>query len=920
MSQQQQQHPQVFGSGSNYNPSLIHPQQLNPAVVQNHHFDLQLQQISNASMHMDFARRQQYYPQINSVPHEMSSLIGDVQSIAKTQMFQQSPNIQPSTEVIRTPQTFGTILQSPPAPHQQLLFPQQSTSNNNYMPDLASSLAAHQQYLLLAQQQQYLEQQKQQIHCQQQRQQVASSSIASTSTSNPYVHQSYPPQHQPQTSQQPIFPLKVSNQNLASSSFEHKEKPQLIQKMKSPENPKILAEKELELQAKRKAQENAKQSQLVQEDLDRRQLSARERTQGIQEKLQSIPDPIHLAGCHTLSKVNNFIPFPSETISSTALSCFDQHQAQMVLSNRDPLLADYLATLLSDSTDNLREIELKKMDDESNDQLMGISPLPPLVEAIQLISQFAFSVEPEPFENLEENEIQQQNNQMSTTSISEQLNKPEIETTKEKQKEINPKKNLLISHHSASEDNENDCKNDVKKSRKRRRSTENNEIVEIKTKIIQNRPPTPTEVIKQRELEWNERQRQREEKYKKRNNVIQDTQQMEGWNTDTVAENESFKHFTERVDQILEQVDEEMSTLPTSTMSLGLSEESGFSIEKSVLEELRTEAQKLKFWQRLSDIPTEKLVKLLTVLEKNIREFLIDDDDVDGTAFYARIRGNESDETDEAFRELIDERLLKSVDAALTALCIMTSRRMPKQVLVEDVFERSVQLCKQCLQEVIYPHTDNSLKVQSSKLRKSGDCSFIKKRNISRNINTSQLYSRLLDLLTCFSELARLHSLSETLMIQLSSLCTPPFFVENVPEVQMQSINLLPIIFAKCPTLRRTILLDLLNMVHKLPLTRNIRNSIRLSANESIGNFTVLILQLIQSAVQLPPRKTVHHKNDYRHEKIIRDSDDKIVVDSFDEAKKLAAFFLGGFLGKCTAKAEDDYRRLFEQFLSVNFL
>uniref|UniRef100_A0A915LBX9 Nipped-B protein n=1 Tax=Meloidogyne javanica TaxID=6303 RepID=A0A915LBX9_MELJA len=375
--------------------------------------------------------------------------------------------------------------------------------------------------------------------------------------------------------------------------------------------------------------------------------------------------------------------------------------------------------------------------------------------------------------------------------------------------------------------------------------------------------------------------------------MMQNTQQMEGWNTDTVAENESFKHFTERVDQILEQVDEEMSTLPTSTMSLGLSEESGFSIEKSVLEELRTEAQKLKFWQRLSDIPTEKLVKLLTVLEKNIREFLIDDDDVDGTAFYARIRGNESDETDEAFRELIDERLLKSVDAALTALCIMTSRRMPKQVLVEDVFERSVQLCKQCLQEVIYPHTDNSLKVQSSKLRKSGDCSFIKKRNISRNINTSQLYSRLLDLLTCFSELARLHSLSETLMIQLSSLCTPPFFVENVPEVQMQSINLLPIIFAKCPTLRRTILLDLLNMVHKLPLTRNIRNSIRLSANESIGNFTVLILQLIQSAVQLPPRKTVHHKNDYRHEKIIRDSDDKIVVDSFDEAKKLAAFFLG---------------------------
>jgi len=35
---------------------------------------------------------------------------------------------------------------------------------------------------------------------------------------------------------------------------------------------------------------------------------------------------------------------------------------------------------------------------------------------------------------------------------------------------------------------------------------------------------------------------------------------------------------------------------------------------------------------------------------------------------------------------LIDERLLKSVDAALTALCIMTSRRMPKQVQFFDVY------------------------------------------------------------------------------------------------------------------------------------------------------------------------------------------------------------------------------------------
>ena len=88
-------------------------------------------------------------------------------------------------------------------------------------------------------------------------------------------------------------------------------------------------------------------------------------------------------------------------------------------------------------------------------------------------------------------------------------------------------------------------------------------------------------------------------------------------------------------------------------------------------------------------------------------------------------------------------------------------------------------------------------------------------------------------------------------MFQLSSLCTPPFFIENVPEVQMQAIKLLPIIFAKCAPLRKTLLYDLLNSLHRLSPQRNMRNSYRISATESIGNFTVLILQLVQATVQV---------------------------------------------------------------------
>jgi hypothetical protein len=88
-------------------------------------------------------------------------------------------------------------------------------------------------------------------------------------------------------------------------------------------------------------------------------------------------------------------------------------------------------------------------------------------------------------------------------------------------------------------------------------------------------------------------------------------------------------------------------------------------------------------------------------------------------------------------------------------------------------------------------------------------------------------------------------------MYQLATLCTSPFFVDNVAEVQMQAIKLLPIVFSKCPALRKAILYDLMNTLHRLPQVRTIRNSYRLNAYESIGNFSVLILQLIQSTVQV---------------------------------------------------------------------
>ena len=52
------------------------------------------------------------------------------------------------------------------------------------------------------------------------------------------------------------------------------------------------------------------------------------------------------------------------------------------------------------------------------------------------------------------------------------------------------------------------------------------------------------------------------------------------------------------------------------------------------------------------------------------------------------------------------ERVLSAVEAGLTALYIMTSPGMPKEVYIEDVIERLVGMAKMQLQNTIFPDYD----------------------------------------------------------------------------------------------------------------------------------------------------------------------------------------------------------------------
>ncbi|EJD74524.1 CBR-PQN-85 protein, variant [Loa loa] len=416
------------------------------------------------------------------------------------------------------------------------------------------------------------------------------------------------------------------------------------------------------------------------------------------------------------------------------------------------------------------------------------------------------------------------------------------------------------------------------------------------------RPPTPTEVIQQRELEWRERQRKRREKHKRRQNESES----ECWNNEVMAEKESYMKFTTIIDQIFESMDEQ-DFVPSTNAD----DDGGIPqdfLDKDQLEELRQEAQKLKSWKKINKVNPERLVKLLTILEKNIRDIIGTEGE---QSLIALFNEDDGDDSSEAYREAIGDRILRAADASCTAMLIMTSTKMPKQVFIEDPIDRSIQLCKQFLHNIIYPTSDSSCRA-SNKGRKNEDRK--RKRSISsaRSRIIKNIYTRVTELVGCFAELVRTQSLTDTAVLQLCTLASGPFFVDNVGELQMQSIKLLSAIFSRYENFRKSIIQDLLSSVHRLPPTKTSKNSYRMTADEWISNMTVLIMQLVQSVVKVPRRRRSDEPLDVSEETTV---DDTIVKDSVVECQKIASLFLSGFLAKCTAKSEEDYRRLFDQFV-----
>ncbi|XP_034752577.1 nipped-B-like protein isoform X2 [Etheostoma cragini] len=369
--------------------------------------------------------------------------------------------------------------------------------------------------------------------------------------------------------------------------------------------------------------------------------------------------------------------------------------------------------------------------------------------------------------------------------------------------------------------------------------------------------------------------------------------------TEEKMDSSTFKRFTASMDSIIESLED---VDLTATNEEEIPEE--LLLGKHQLSELGSDSAKIKAMGIFNKVSTNKLVKMLNILEKNIKD----------SVKLSTLMNHDNDSMDEErlWRDLIMERVAKSADACLTALNIMTSPHMPKAVYIEDVIERVLQYTKFHLQNSLYPHYDPVYRVGGMYTSKSKRA----KSSTHKQKVVVMLYNKVCDIVSNISELLEIQLLTDTTILQVSTLGITPFFVENVSELQLCAITLVTAVFSRYEKHRQLILEEIFTSLARLPTSKRSLRNFRLNSTDSDGEplyiqmVTALVLQLIQCVIHLPSDRDAEDEHNKKMDK------DVFITNTYETAMRTAQNFLSVFLKKCGSKqGEEDYRPLFEKFV-----
>ncbi|XP_060516001.1 nipped-B protein [Cylas formicarius] len=368
--------------------------------------------------------------------------------------------------------------------------------------------------------------------------------------------------------------------------------------------------------------------------------------------------------------------------------------------------------------------------------------------------------------------------------------------------------------------------------------------------------------------------------------------------TEELMESNTYVRFNKSVEHVLRSVEDiDFAEIGPDDMI-----QDEHLLSRSIIQELCTESAKLKVLGAMEMIPTDKLTRLLNILELTIR----------GGDRISPITDEDNESVRQFWLETTMERVMNAADANLICLYIMTSPNMSKRVYLEEVIDRIVLYIKYHLSNTIFPSYDSTYKLENKK--KDGRR---KKTTVSEK-GILVLYTKISESINLLSELLNIQVLTDTSVLHASSMGISPFFVENVSEMQLACLKLVTTIFTKYESHRRLLLDDILASIARLPSTKRSLRTYRLNSEENIQMLTALVLQLIQCVVALPDKiATTKNSKDKTPDKSTNQVDkDVLICNKFEKATSTAGTFLKVFLSKCGNKSEEiDYRPLFENFV-----
>ncbi|KAJ8923545.1 hypothetical protein NQ315_010123 [Exocentrus adspersus] len=374
---------------------------------------------------------------------------------------------------------------------------------------------------------------------------------------------------------------------------------------------------------------------------------------------------------------------------------------------------------------------------------------------------------------------------------------------------------------------------------------------------------------------------------------------LEKLSQEELMETNTYHRFNRSIEHVLKSAEDiDISEIAEDGM---IQEE--YLLSRGIMQELCTEAAKLKILGAMEMIPTEKLTRLLNILELNIR----------GGDRVSPITDEDNESIRQLWLETTMERVMGAADACLVCMYIMTSRNMSKRVYMEEVIDRVVLYIKYHLHNTIFPSFDSTYRLDNKK----------KDGRRKKNTQVSEkgilvLYTKISELVNLLAELLNIQILTDTSVLHASSMGVSPFFAENVSELQLACLKLVTTIFTKYETHRRLLLDDILASIARLPSTKRSLRTYRLNSEEHIQMLTALVLQLIQCVVSLPNNFANQNSKDRSQssEKTPNIDKDVYICNKYEKATSTAGTFLTVFLNKCGSKSEDiDYRPLFENFV-----